>query len=34
MHRRASTAFCDVLKLENKIIRRGNALLVQIGGKK
>jgi hypothetical protein len=24
----------DVLKLENEIIRRGNALLTQIGGKK
>jgi hypothetical protein len=24
----------DVLKLENEIIRRGNTLLAQIGGKK
>jgi len=30
----ASTALCDVLKLENDIIRRGDALLAQIVGKK
>jgi hypothetical protein len=30
----ASTALCDVLKLESDIIRRGNALLAQIVGKK
>jgi hypothetical protein len=34
MNRRASTALGDVLKLENEIIKRGNALFAQIVGKK
>ena len=34
MNRWASTALCDMLKLENEIIKRGNALLAQIAGKK
>jgi hypothetical protein len=34
MHRWASTSLCDVLKLENKIVKRGNALFAHFGGKK
>jgi type I restriction-modification system DNA methylase subunit len=33
-HDKPADILGDVLKLENEIIKRGNALLAQIGGKK
>lgn len=34
MNRLASTALCDVLKLESEIIKRGKVLLARIDEKK
>jgi hypothetical protein len=34
VHRWATAPFCDVRNLEYETLKRGNALLAQIGGKK